>query len=116
MILALVRAKPEYDPWSLDFEYEDVTPRLFQTGFKFSWNLKTGLYETLEIEDLKEFDQAQLCNLWNPGKYLCQKLQRDLSIPQAFVRSVHVLTNEAVWKRQSLKELVDPVHFVAITL
>ncbi|XP_070562650.1 DDB1- and CUL4-associated factor 15-like [Ptychodera flava] len=116
MILTLVRAKPEYDPWSLDFECEDETPRLFQTGFKFTWNLKTGLYETLEVEDLKEFDQAQLCNQWNPGRYLCQKIQRDWSTPQGFVRSVHVLTNEAVWKRQSLKKLVDPVHFVAITL
>ena len=35
---------------------------------------------------------------WNPGKDICQNLQRKWSIPQGHSRGVHVLTNEAVFR------------------
>nr|XP_054764093.1 uncharacterized protein LOC129270790 [Lytechinus pictus] len=120
MIKCLVRAWPEPKKPKDVFEFEDDpandTPQMYQTGFKFAWNLKTGQYQTFEVESLQEFDQAQLCKVWNPGRALCQRIQRRWAIPQAHTKGVHVLTNEAVFKNRSLTKLLDPLHYVAIVL
>lgn len=120
MIKCLVRAWPEPNKPKDVFEFEDdpanETPQMYQTGFKFAWNLKTGQYQTFEVESLQDFDQAQLCKVWNPGRALCQRIQRRWAIPQAHTKGVHVLTNEAVFKNRSLTKLLDPLHYVAIIL
>ncbi|XP_033636213.1 DDB1- and CUL4-associated factor 15-like [Asterias rubens] len=120
MVIALIRAWPEPKMPRDVFEFDDdpthEMPKLYETGFKFSWNLKTGQYQTIEVGELKEFNQAELCKTWNPGRVLCQKLQRDWAVPQGHTRGVHVLTNEAVFKNKSLRKLLDPVHYVAIVL
>ncbi|XP_071484568.1 DDB1- and CUL4-associated factor 15-like [Diadema antillarum] len=120
MIKCLVRAWPEPVKPKDVFEFEDdptnETPQMYQTGFKFAWNLKTGQYQTFEVEGLQEFDQSQLSKVWNPGRALCQRIQRRWAIPQAHTKGVHVLTNEAVFKNRSLTKLLDPLHYVAIVL
>ncbi|XP_038068426.1 DDB1- and CUL4-associated factor 15-like [Patiria miniata] len=120
MVIALIRAWPEptvpRDVFEFDDDPTNETPKLYETSFKFSWNLKTGQYQTIEVGELKEFNQATLCKTWNPGRVLCQRLQREWAVPQGHARSVHVLTNEAVFKNKSLRKLLDPVHYVAIVL
>ncbi|XP_071853689.1 DDB1- and CUL4-associated factor 15-like isoform X2 [Apostichopus japonicus] len=120
LLKALVRAWPE-SKTSVDiFEFDDNptsdTPEVFETGFSFAWNLKTGTYETLHIEDLVPFDQSQLIKMWNPGFLRTLQLQRKAALPQNHSNSVHILTNEAVFKNKSLTRLLDPVHYVAIIL
>ncbi|XP_022109934.1 DDB1- and CUL4-associated factor 15-like [Acanthaster planci] len=120
MVIALIRAWPEptvpRDVFEFDDDPTNETPKLYETRFKFSWNLKTGQYQTIEVGELKEFNQAALCKMWNPGRVLCQRMQREWAVPQAHARGVHVLTNEAVFKNKSLRKLLDPVHYVAIVL
>ncbi|XP_071953874.1 DDB1- and CUL4-associated factor 15-like [Antedon mediterranea] len=120
MIMALIRARPVPKQPQNVFEFVDEPfsefPCLYQTGFKFAWNLRTGRCKTLDIEDLQEFDQAKLKKTWNPGRALCQRIQRQCSIPQSHAKGVHVLTNEAVFKNRSLTKLIDPVHYMAIVL
>ncbi|XP_033122001.1 DDB1- and CUL4-associated factor 15-like [Anneissia japonica] len=120
MIMALIRARPVPKQPQNVFEFVDEPfsefPCLYQTGFKFAWNLRTGRCKTIDIEDLQEFDQAKLKKTWNPGRALCQRIQRQWSIPQSHAKGVHVLTNEAVFKNRSLTKLIDPVHYMAIVL
>ncbi|PIK57237.1 hypothetical protein BSL78_05874 [Apostichopus japonicus] len=104
LLKALVRAWPE-SKTSVDiFEFDDNptsdTPEVFETGFSFAWNLKTGTYETLHIEDLVPFDQSQLIKMWNPGFLRTLQLQRKAALPQNHSNSVHILTNEAVFKTE----------------
>ena len=69
-----------------------------------------GHYQTFEVESLQEFDQAQLCKVWNPGRALCQRIQRRWAVPQAHTKGVHVLTNEAVFKSELIfKALWNPL-------
>lgn len=120
LLKALVRAWPESKSSADIFEFDDNptsdTPQVYETGFSFAWNLKTGTYDTLHIEDLSPFDQSQLSKMWNPGFLLTLQLQRKSALPQNHSNSVHILTNEAVFRNKSLTRLLDPVHYVAIIL
>ncbi|XP_072019398.1 DDB1- and CUL4-associated factor 15-like [Amphiura filiformis] len=121
MIMALIRAWPETkketkDVFDFNEDSKSSTPRLYQTAFKFTWSLKTGKQKTFEVDDLVEFDQTHLRKTWNPGRSVCQDLQKKCSIPQGLARGVHVLTNEAVFRNKSLNRLLDSEHYVAIVL
>jgi len=58
-----------------------------------------GMYTTLDIEDLVEVNQAELLRKqWHPGRRIFEALQRRFAVPQAYSQSVHVLTNEPVFR------------------
>ncbi|WAR18244.1 DCA15-like protein [Mya arenaria] len=73
--------------------------KLYQTSFTFEVNIQSGVYETLEIEDLTLVDEKDLRGReWKPGFRECAMLRRHVFVPQSAKRSVHVLSNEAVFK------------------
>ncbi|XP_013412885.1 DDB1- and CUL4-associated factor 15 isoform X2 [Lingula anatina] len=116
MVLALIQARTPKST-SSSRQMGKYIPRLYQTGFKFVWNLQTGSYNTVCIDDLEDIDQTQLYRrAWNPGHESSMRIQRQFLVPQCYSRSVHVMTNEAVFKGQSLKMLLDPQNYVAILL
>ncbi|KAL8570635.1 hypothetical protein ACOMHN_039072 [Nucella lapillus] len=91
--------------------------KLYQTNFTFSVNLCTGLYTTLHIADLTEAGEQMLRGReWKPGSRECLMLRRKVAVPQSFFRSVHVLSNEAVFKGKSMNLLVAPFFYTAIML
>ncbi|PIK50200.1 hypothetical protein BSL78_12906 [Apostichopus japonicus] len=112
LLKALVRAWPE-SKTSVDiFEFDDNptsdTPEVFETGFSFAWNLKTGTYETLHIEDLVPFDQSQLIKMWNPGFLRTLQLQRKAALPQTTqTASTYSPTKQSLkeTKRESNKDI-----------
>lgn len=91
--------------------------KLYQTSFTFSFNMSTGLYNTLHIDELTEADeQLHRGGEWKPGSRECCLLRRKVAVPQSFFRSVHVLSNEAVFKGKSMNLLVAPYLYTAIML
>ncbi|CAH1773548.1 unnamed protein product [Owenia fusiformis] len=118
IVLALVCCKSPHIKKDVNYKHHTrAPPKVYQTSFKLIWNLRTGSYETVDIEDLQEYDQrAFLRKEWHPGHSLCVSMQKQWHIPQPYATSVHVLTNQPVFKGQSLKTIVDPHHYVAIVL
>ncbi|KAH3853973.1 DDB1- and CUL4-associated factor 15-like [Dreissena polymorpha] len=91
--------------------------KLYQTSFTFELNIQSGVYETLVIEDLSLMDDKDLRSKdWKPGFRENALLRRQVFIPQSLKRSVHVLSNEAVFKGKSLQMILFPEHFTALVL
>ncbi|XP_052766190.1 DDB1- and CUL4-associated factor 15-like [Mya arenaria] len=91
--------------------------KLYQTSFTFEVNIQSGVYETLEIEDLTLVDEKDLRGReWKPGFRECAMLRRHVFVPQSAKRSVHVLSNEAVFKGKSLQMILFPEHYTALVL
>ncbi|XP_012941436.1 DDB1- and CUL4-associated factor 15 [Aplysia californica] len=92
--------------------------KLYQTQFTFVFSLCTGLYSTLFIEPLTEVDEKILRGRdWSsPGSKECCLLRRKAAVPQSFYNSVHVLSNESVFKDKSLSMLISPYLYTAIML
>ncbi|XP_059175727.1 DDB1- and CUL4-associated factor 15-like [Physella acuta] len=113
-VYALIRAKDTLDRSKMS----RMMVKLYQTQFTFVFNLCTGLYSTLFIEPLSEVDERILRGRdWNsPGSKECCLLRRKAAVPQSFYTSVHVLSNEAVFKDKSLSMLVAPYQYTAIML
>ncbi|XP_046374752.1 DDB1- and CUL4-associated factor 15-like [Haliotis rufescens] len=89
----------------------------YQTSFTFEWNLRTGNYSTLHIDELTEMnEQIMRGKEWKPGSKECGQLRRKSYCPQSFYRSVHILSNEAVFKGRSLPMLIAPYQYTAILL
>ncbi|KAK2177709.1 hypothetical protein NP493_583g02001 [Ridgeia piscesae] len=96
LVYVLIRARPPKDKHVHGMR---SMPKLYESGFKLVWNLKTGMYTTLDIEDLVEVNQAELLRKqWHPGRRIFEALQRRFAVPQAYSQSVHVLTNEPVFR------------------
>ncbi|GFR97562.1 DDB1- and CUL4-associated factor 15-like isoform X1 [Elysia marginata] len=93
--------------------------KLYQTQLFFVFNLCTGLYSTLFIAPLSEVDERILRARgdWNsPGNKECCMLRRKSAVPQSFFNSVHVLSNESVFREKSLSMLIAPFMYTAIML
>ncbi|KAH9488301.1 hypothetical protein Btru_066899 [Bulinus truncatus] len=95
-VYALIQAKDSLDR----SKYSRMMVKLYQTQFTFVFNLCTGLYSTLFIEPLTEVDERTLRGRdWSsPGSKECCLLRRKAAVPLSFYTSVHVLTNEAVFR------------------
>ncbi|XP_074642049.1 DDB1- and CUL4-associated factor 15-like isoform X2 [Tubulanus polymorphus] len=116
MILVLIRARPPLST-KMNSQAQRHNLKMYQTGFKFEWNLHTGNYTTIETDSYIEVDQKETVKKpWHPGATMCRNIQKQAFVPLSYTQSVHVLTNEAVFKGQSLKTLIDPHHYVAIVL
>ncbi|KAK7492891.1 hypothetical protein BaRGS_00015838 [Batillaria attramentaria] len=112
-VYTLIQAKESADPRNK----HRALIKLYQTSFTFELNLSTGLYSTLHIGELTEADEQLLRGReWKPGSRECCLLRRKVAVPQSFFRSVHVLSNEAVFKGQSMSLLVAPYQYTAIML
>ncbi|KAK2152086.1 hypothetical protein LSH36_340g06043 [Paralvinella palmiformis] len=115
LVFALIRARPPKE--NKHVHGVRTMPKLYRTCCKLIWNLKTGSYNTLEVDDLLEVNQGELMRKrWHPGQRMCEVLQRRFSVPNSYYQSVHVFTNHSVFRGQSLKLLLDPHHYVAIFL
>jgi len=92
--------------------------KLYQSQFTFVFNLCTGLYSTLHITPLVEVDEKVLRGRdWSsPGGKECCIMRRRAAVPLSFYTSVHVLSNEAVFKDKSLTMLISPYLYTAIML
>ncbi|XP_064624795.1 DDB1- and CUL4-associated factor 15-like [Lineus longissimus] len=118
MVVILVRARPPLST-KLDTRMHRYNVKMYQTSFKFVWNLTTGTYETIETDEFVELDQKEcMKKVWSPGAEMRWDVQKHSGciIPQAFNTSAHTLTNEATFKGSSLKTLIAPQHYVAIVL
>ncbi|KAK6989474.1 DDB1- and CUL4-associated factor 15 [Biomphalaria glabrata] len=113
-VYALIQAKESIDR----SKYSRMMVKLYQTQFTFVFNLCTGLYSTLFIEPLTEVDERILRGRdWSsPGSKECCLLRRKAAVPQSFYTSVHVLSNEAVFREKSMSMLVAPCQYTAIIL
>ncbi|CAG5136725.1 unnamed protein product [Candidula unifasciata] len=113
-VYALIQAKDSMDRSKMS----RMMVKLYQTQFTFVFSLCTGLYSTLFIEPLSEVDERILMGReWkSPGSKECCLLRRQAAVPQSFYSSVHVLSNESVFKDKSLAMLVAPNQYTAILL
>ncbi|KAK3586837.1 hypothetical protein CHS0354_034874 [Potamilus streckersoni] len=91
--------------------------KLYQTSFTFEWNIGTDDYETLHIDSLIEIDERDARKKdWKPGFKECTILRRQTCVPQSVFKTVHVLSNESVFKGRSLQTLLSVQHYTAILL
>ncbi|RUS88571.1 hypothetical protein EGW08_003671 [Elysia chlorotica] len=114
-VYALIQAKESAET----SRFSRMMVKLYQTQLFFVFNLCTGLYSTLFIAPLSEVDERILRARgdWNsPGNKECCMLRRKSAIPQSFFNSVHVLSNESVFREKSLSMLIAPYMYTAIML
>lgn len=101
-------------------ELRSSVRKVFQTGFKFEWDIKTGSYSIIDTEELHEVhpNPGSLNNgrFWNPASLMVSSLRKDFFIPLSSAKSVRVMTNSNMPSGESLKVLWAPAHDVAIVL
>lgn len=118
LVLMLIQAKVEKK------EGEDglnLGRHMYQTGFKFEWNISSGIYSVMDTDELKEIDphpkmQKRWNEIWNPAQQAVKRLQKTWLLSPSTLHSVNILTNEAVFQGKSLKVLWPATHHVAVVL
>ncbi|ESO88862.1 hypothetical protein LOTGIDRAFT_219013 [Lottia gigantea] len=107
-VCALIQAKESNEKSK---RYSKVPIKMYRTQITFRFNLCKGIYSTLNIDDLSEVQERNPCDFeWKSGNKECNLIRRKAIIPKSFFRSVHMLSNECLFKGRSKKILMASHH------
>ncbi|XP_072005843.1 DDB1- and CUL4-associated factor 15 [Engystomops pustulosus] len=91
-------------------------PKTYHTSLKVAWNLHTGVFSTLSVDDLTEVKGQTSGSVWSSYRKSCVDTVMKWLVPESSVRYVNRMTNEALHKGCSLKVLADSVRYTWIVL
>ncbi|XP_064476464.1 uncharacterized protein LOC135390622 isoform X2 [Ornithodoros turicata] len=112
LFCVLVRAA---DPEGMDRRC-DVGRATYRAGALLQWNLDTGHYVILRMDDLEEWERSEEVGSWKCNHQKVKQARKDCRLPPHPARSVTVFTNSPVVQGTSLTALWAPGHHFAITL
>ncbi|XP_077326573.1 DDB1- and CUL4-associated factor 15 [Lithobates pipiens] len=97
-------------------EDTQLRPKTHHTSLKVAWDLDTGVFSTLSVDDLTEVKGQTSGSVWSSYRKSCVDTVMKWLVPENSVRYVHRMTNEALHKGCSLKVLADNVRYTWIVL
>ncbi|KAM5171115.1 DDB1- and CUL4-associated factor 15 isoform 2-T2 [Mantella aurantiaca] len=97
-------------------EDTQLRPKTHHTSLKVAWDLDTGIFSTLSVDDLTEVKGQTSGSVWSSYRKSCVDTVMKWLVPENSVRFVHRMTNEALHKGCSLKVLADSVRYTWIVL
>ncbi|XP_068128266.1 DDB1- and CUL4-associated factor 15 [Hyperolius riggenbachi] len=97
-------------------EDTQLRPKAHHTSLKVAWDLDTGIFRTLSVDDLTEVKGQTSGSVWSSYRKSCVDAVMKWLVPENSVRYVNRVTNEALHKGFSLKVLADSVRYTWIVL
>ncbi|KAM9310930.1 DDB1- and CUL4-associated factor 15 [Gastrophryne carolinensis] len=97
-------------------EDTQLRPKTHHTSLKVAWDLHTGIFSTLSVDDLTEVKGQTSGSVWSSYRKSCVDAVMKWLVPENSVRYVNRMTNEALHKGCSLKVLADSVRYTWIVL
>lgn len=113
LFCVLVRAA---DPEGMD-GHCGVGRATYRAGALLQWNLDTGHYVIIRMDNLEEWERSEELGSWKCNHQKVKQARKDCRLPPPHpARNVTVFTNSPVVQGTSLTALWAPGHYFAITL
>ncbi|XP_038628735.1 DDB1- and CUL4-associated factor 15 isoform X2 [Tachyglossus aculeatus] len=91
-------------------------PKTYHTSLKVAWDLNTGLFVTVSVDDLTDVRGQTSGSVWSSYRKSCVDMVMKWLVPENTSRYVNRMTNEALHKGCSLKVLADSERYTWIVL